>query len=133
MQAIDPTTRWHLATEQNREQVRTAHPLLEAAARLVERLPDAPLHLLTRNSESAAVVGAALALHDSRAEPASWQPVTLSRPERLPGTGRLVFVEVAKLGQGLRMMLTDRYPGVEIIDQLALETRDESGLFEQAA
>jgi hypothetical protein len=132
MQALDPTTAWHLATEQERELVREGDPLLEAAARLQEQLPAGPVHLLTRNAESAAVVGAALAMLSPRGTAASWQPLMLRRREELSGRGRPVLVEVAELGDGLRQMIAERYPGMLVIDQLAGTSRSRPQL-ERAA
>lgn len=132
MQALDGITAWHLATEQDRGLVCQVEPLLDAAARLVEQLPGGPLHLLTRNAESAALIGAALAMLRSRGPSVSWQPLTLRRLEELSGSGQVIMVEVAELGDGLRQMITERYPGVLIIDQLT-SANHATPLLERAA
>jgi hypothetical protein len=121
MQAIDldETTMWHLETELSREAVREPTALLQAAQRLNKGLPKGRLCLLTRNEESAALVGALLALDPDRCTDLTWIPVTIGRYFSPPVGANMAFVEAGQIGAGLRALLGDRYPSILIIDRLA--------------
>jgi hypothetical protein len=116
---LDETTMWHVETELSREAVREPTSLLLAAQRLVKRLPKGRLCLLTRNEESAALVGALLALDPDRCTDLSWIPVTIGRYFSPPVRANMAFIEAGQIGAGLRALLGDRYPSVLIIDRLA--------------
>lgn len=121
MQAyLDQTTSWHLDVEEQRASLRSGLMLLEAARRLTERLPDGELTLLTRNEESAALVGASLALRPDLAARATWQPLVIGREDGLHGLDGVLLIEAAPVGAGLRSALAERYPDVEVIAGCAL-------------
>lgn len=117
-QPLGSVATWHEEAERERERMHDGFALLAAARALGARIPRNAL-LLTRNEESAALVGAALAVTPAVAVTITWEPYHLGR-ESLPAhDGPVMLVEAGPIGEGLAATILERLPEAEILAEMA--------------